>query len=172
MDVYLLVVRALHIAAGVFWVGSAFFVFFLLEPTVNALGPQAGPVMAHLTKKRKMPIAIVGASALTILAGFLLYWRSSGGFEVDWITSPVGLGFTIGAIAAIVAFVLGFTMIKPVADRMGALGDEVERSGGPPSPEQVAELQSLQHRLRAVGRVDTVLLGIALLLMATARYLD
>jgi hypothetical protein len=152
-------------------VGSAFFVFFFLEPTVNALGPQAGPVMGHITQHRKMPVVIVTSSLLTILAGILLYWRDSNGFELDWITSPVGLGFTIGAVAAIVAFALGFTMIKPVADRMGALAREVQGSGGPPSGEQAAEMQGLQHRLRAIGRVDTILLGIALVTMAVARYL-
>ena len=171
MDIYPIVLRVVHIVAGAFWVGSAFFVFLFLEPTVNTLGPQAGPVMGHMTGKLKLPIVIVVSAALTILAGILLYWRNSNGFELDWITSGPGIGFTIGGVAAIIAFVLGFTMIKPTADKMGAIAREVEASGGSPSPDQAATLQSLQHRLRAVGRVDTVLIGIAILFMAVARYL-
>ena len=172
MDVYLLVLRLVHIATGVFWVGTAFFVFFFLEPTVNVLGPQAGPVMSHLTQKLRLPLYVVSASALTILAGLLLYWRDSNGFDLDWVTSATGLAFGIGGLAAIVAFTLGLTMIRPAASRMGELAQEVGASGGPPSAEQAAEMQSLQHRLRAVGRIDTILLGVALVLMAVARYLD
>ena len=44
MDLYLIVLRALHIFAGVFWVGAALMFFFFVEPTTKKLGPQAGPV--------------------------------------------------------------------------------------------------------------------------------
>lgn len=171
MDLYMVVMRILHIVAGVFWVGSAAFFFFFIEPTATKLGPTAGPFMEEVTVRRKMPIVFTAASALTVVAGILLYWRSSGGFDLDWITSETGMTFTIGAVAAIAAFLAGFVLIKPRVERMGAIGAEVQASGGPPSQAQMAEVQGIQHELRNIGRVDLVLLTIAVVAMAIARYL-
>lgn len=171
MDLYLIVLRIVHILAGVFWVGSALFFTFLLEPTVTELGPDGAPVMRHLTEKKKMPFVILTTSALTILAGLLLYWRSSGGFDVDWITSSTGLTFTLGGAAAIAAFVMGFVAIRPRVGRMAAIGAEVAAAGGPPSQAQVAELQGIQKALRTIGLTDAVLLIFAVVAMATARFL-
>jgi uncharacterized membrane protein len=171
VDLYVIVLRIVHILAGVFWVGSAAFFFFFVEPTAKRLGPQAGPVMQELMVRRKVPIFITASSGLTVLAGVLLYWRSSGGLDVDWITSAPGLAFTVGGLAAIGAFAMGLAVIKPAVDRMGALGAEIAASGGPPSPQQGAQLLALETRLRNVGRIDIVLLTLAVLTMATARYL-
>ena len=41
MDVYAIILRILHIGSGVFWAGSAFFVFGMIEPTASALAPTA-----------------------------------------------------------------------------------------------------------------------------------
>jgi hypothetical protein len=43
-------------------------------------------------------------------------------------------------------------------------------AGGPPSPAQVAELQQLDRELGRIELADFVLLMIATLTMATARY--
>jgi hypothetical protein len=52
-----------------------------------------------------------------------------------------------------------------------AIGGEVAASGGPPTPEQGAQLQALQKRGTAVGRVVLPLLVVAVAGMAAARYL-
>jgi uncharacterized membrane protein len=171
VDLYVIVLRIVHILAGVFWVGSAAFFFFFVEPTAKRLGPQAGPVMEELMIRRKVPIFITSSSGLTVLAGVLLYWRSSDGLDADWITSAPGLAFTVGGLAAIGAFVMGLALIKPAVDRMGALGAEIVASGEPPSPQQGAQLLALETRLRNVGRIDIALLTLAVITMAAARYL-
>jgi hypothetical protein len=61
-------------------------------------------------------------------------------------------------------------MIRPRAARLGALGMEIGAANGVPTPTQVAELHKLDKELSQIGRVDFVLLAIALLTMATARY--
>jgi uncharacterized membrane protein len=171
VDLYLIVLRIVHILAGVFWVGSALFFTFLLEPTVTELGPQGAPVMRHLAEKKKMPVVIASTSGLTVLAGLLLYWRSSGGFDVDWVTSSTGLTFTLGGAAAIAAFVIGLVAIKPRVNRMSAIGAEVAAAGGTPSQAQMAEIQGIQHTLRRIGLTDAVLLIFAVVAMAAARFL-
>jgi hypothetical protein len=171
MDVYLIILRVLHIAAGVFWVGAAALFFFFVEPTVKELGPTGGAFMGHLAQKKKMPVAILASAGLTILAGILLYLRSSGGFDLDWITSSTGLTFTIGGLAGIAAFLIGLTVVKPSVDKLGALGAEIQAAGGQPSETQAAQLLAVDSRLKSVGRLNMALLTLAVLAMATARYL-
>jgi uncharacterized membrane protein len=171
MDWLSIVLRIVHIGAGVFWVGSAAFMFFFLQPTAAALGPQAGPVMANLNARRRLPQVIGVSAVLTILAGLLLYADTSGGFDADWIASAMGLGFTVGGAAAIIAFVLGLVAIGPMVARMGELSGAVAAQGGPPSPEQAAEMQALGRRARSLGWVNITLLLIAVVAMAAARYL-
>lgn len=170
MDWYLIILRVVHILAGVFWVGTAIFFFFFIEPSVKELGNTGEKFMGHLVDKKKMPIVITATSALTVLAGILLYWRGSNGFDLDWITSATGLGFTVGGVAAILAFAGGLVFIKPAVDRMGAIGQAVAISGGPPTEAQASEMQQIGARLALVGRADLVLLTVAVVAMATARF--
>ncbi len=171
MDWYQVILRVVHILMGTFWVGSAIFFFFFIEPSVKELGATGEKFMGHLTEKKKMPIVFMISSALTVLAGILLYWRDSGGFDLDWVTSPTGLGFTVGGVAAIMAFAAGLIFIKPTVERMGVIGQQVVAGGGPPNDAQGAELQKLAGKLTTVGRIDLVLLTIAVVAMATARFL-
>jgi hypothetical protein len=171
MDIYLIILRILHIAAGVFWVGAAALFFFFIEPTVKALGPTGGAFMAHLAKVKKMPVAILMSAGLTVLAGTLLYLQVSGGFDLDWITTATGLTFTAGGLAAIAAFLLGLTVVKPSVDRLGALGAEIQASGGQPSEAQAAQLHAVDSRLKTAGRFNMALLTLAVVAMAVARYL-
>ena len=113
MELDLIVLRLLHIVAGVFWVSSAWFFFLFVEPTAAELGPESERFMNGMMVRRKAPIFITIASVTTVLAGLALYWRASAGLTAAWITSGPGIGFTVGAVAAIVAFVAGLAIIKP-----------------------------------------------------------
>jgi hypothetical protein len=170
MDWYVIILRLIHIASGTFWVGAAFAFFLFIQPSVRELGPEGQKFMGHLGAKRKLPGIILISAILTVLAGILLYIRVSDGFSPEWITSGPGIGFTVGGVAAIITVTLGLIATKPAADRMGALGQEIAGSGGPPTPDQAAEMQRLQARLLLMGRVSMVLLAIAVVTMATARY--
>ena len=171
MDTYMVVLRIVHILAGVFWVGAAFTTFLFLQPTAREVGPAAGPFMAHLAGKKKLVDWVLRAAGLTVLAGLLMYWRVSGGLDGDWLTSAQGVSLTIGALSAITAFTLGLTIVKPSLMATLAIGRDVAASGGPPTPEQAAKLQELQKRGKAVGQVIVPLLVIAVSGMAAARYL-
>jgi uncharacterized membrane protein len=171
MDWYQITLRVVHIFAGVFWVGTAIFFFFFIEPSVKELGNTGEKFMGHLVEKKKMPIVITATAALTVLAGILLYWRDSDGFDLDWITSGPGLAFTVGGVAAILAFAAGLVFIKPAVDRMGAIGREIAMVGGPPTDAQASEMQQIATKLTLIGRIDFVLLTVAVVTMATARFL-
>jgi hypothetical protein len=171
VDWYVIILRVIHIGAGVFWVGAAFVLFLFVQPSAREVGPAGQAFMGHLTTRKKLPLAVLLAGVVTVLAGLLLYWQASDGFDAEWISSGPGISFTVGGIAAIVTLALGLTVTKPAIDRMGALGQEIGSSGGPPTPEQAAELQLLQAKTVLVGRISLVLLAVAVVAMAIARYL-
>jgi uncharacterized membrane protein len=170
MDVYMAVLRIVHILAGVFWVGSAITIFLFLQPTAREVGPAAGPFMTHLAQKKRLPDITLGAAGLTILAGLLMYWRVSGGLDGDWITSAYGLTITIGALCAIAAVILGAAVVRPSMLKAGAIAQEAAAAGGP-TPEQGAEIQALQGKVRTAGAAIVPLLIVAVAAMASAQYL-
>jgi uncharacterized membrane protein len=163
--------RLLHIQSGVFWVGGILLFARFLFPAAKALGPAAGPVMDHLNRVLKLPIALAGAGVVNILTGLLLYWRDSGGFQGAWMRTGTGMTFGTGGLLAIAALVVGLTVNRPTATQLGELAGAIHAKGGPPSPEQAAEMQRLQTRLGTALRVVATLLVLATAAMALARYI-
>ncbi len=168
---YMLVFRILHITAGVLWVGSAFFFTFFLEPALASLGPAAGPLMDELVNKRKVPIIITALAGTTVLGGFFLFWRDVqvAGSLSDFLGTGFGKSLTFGAVCALIAFFAGLFGIKPRVEKMEALGAEIAAAGGPPSEAQGAQMHKIQEEMRMIGRVDLVLLVVAVVAMATAQ---
>lgn len=170
-QVFQIILRILHIGSGVFWAGTAWFFFGWVEPTTKAIGPQAGPFMHHVVRQRRVVKFILGAGAINVAAGLFLYWRASAGLDPAWIGSRVGIGFTLGGIAAIVAFVLGFIVIGPTVERLDVAGTAMATAGRPPTPDELTKFHALEARLHNAGLADLVLLVTAVVLMASSRYL-
>jgi uncharacterized membrane protein len=168
----ILLLRLFHIGTGVFWVGGILIFARFLFPTVLALGPAAGPVMDHMNRVLKLPNSLIGAAVVNILSGFLLYWRDSGGFQGAWMSSGTGMTFGTGGVFAILALVIGLSVNAPTAKQLGALGAAIQAKGGPPSPDQAAEMQRLQKRLGVALRAVAILLVLATAAMALARYVS
>lgn len=171
MDITMVVLRLIHIIAGVLWVGGAIFVFRFVEPTAKELGPRAEPFMTGLVETRKMGLYFMIVSGLTVLAGTILFWIDSNGDPLAWITRDgTGLSFGIGGLAAWIAFIIGVVAVKPAVERLGALGAAMRDAQGPPSADEVARFEATQARVKTLGQIDLVLLGIAVVTMAIARY--
>ncbi len=164
------ILRIVHIFSGALWVGSALSYFFFVEPVVKGLGLSGPKFMQGLIEKRRYPLYMNIVSTLTIVAGVLLYWSTSGGLQLVWIKTGAGIGFTTGAVVALVVYLIGFLMIRPRAERLGTLGKQIGMSGGAPTAEQAAELQQIDGEMRSIERIDVILLTISLIVMATARY--
>ena len=171
MDWLQIALRVVHISSGIAWVGGAALFFFYLEPAINKLGPDAEKFVDEVVNKRKLPIYFVAASTLTVAAGLWLYWRDSNGLQGAWIGSPTGIAFTIGGVAALIAWAGGNLLIPRTLTQLSAHVATMKAAGGPPTTEMLATLQAIQHRLRRLGLADLILLGIAVLTMAAARYL-
>jgi hypothetical protein len=170
--VYMIVFRVVHILAGVVWGGSVFLFVVFLQPTAGAIGPAAAPFLGELLGRRKLVDAILWIAAFTIVGGAFLYWHDVqlvGGLG-DWVGSRQGFVFTIGAVAAIVAFLIGLFGVKPKLDRVLALNRQAMEAGGAPTPERAAEIGRLQSQLRILARTSLAFIGVSVLAMSTARY--
>lgn len=167
--VILNLLRLVHIFAGALWAGAAVVYLFFIKPSVKSIGPAGPQFMQSLTERRRYPLFMVGVSLLTVVAGGALYLYASGSFNPTWVTSGPGIGFTIGSLAALVAFLVGTFMIGPISARMGALGQQLA-GGGPPDSGIIEELHALEKRLSIAENIDIIMLTVSLLTMATARY--
>jgi hypothetical protein len=163
--------RIVHVGAAMAWFGGAIVGSFFLFPTAEALGAAAGPFMDHLTRRRRMGAFFPIVALLTIVAGAALYWRDSNGLDAAWITSPSGFAFTLGGLAAIVAFVGGMILIGPSVAAQAAVERELVASGSAPNAEQTARLARAAARMRLATRIDLPLLLLAAVTMAIGRYL-
>ncbi|HSM70394.1 MAG TPA: hypothetical protein VK851_02535 [Anaerolineales bacterium] len=165
----ILVLRVAHVASGLMWVGSAVLYLFFLVPAAKSAGA-AGQTFMQKFGPRVSPMMGV-ATTLTVISGALLYSRFFvGGFKWIW-TTGAGFGFTIGGFAALISYVMGVTIFGPTQGKIGALGTSMAEAGGAPRPEQIAEMERLQAYLMKTYRIDFVLLVIAVVAMAVARYL-
>lgn len=164
--------RLLHIVSGALWVGSAFLFVGFIGPSAAEVGSSAGPLLSVAVKKRKAAKVITWLGMTTVAAGWVMWFlnlRDHGGLG-DWLGTRFGVGITIGAILATITFFVGAYGVGKNVERLVDLGDAIATVGGPPTPEQQADMARLQAALERHGKLDLVLLLLAVSAMATARY--
>jgi hypothetical protein len=175
VDVVMIVLRFFHIVGGTLWVGSAFLFVAVIGPSAAEVGPSAGPLLEVAVKKRKVAKMITGFATATVAAGWLMWLkdlRAHGWSVSTWVfhSNWFGLAITIGAILATIAYYEGYEHVGKNVERLVDLGSEMAATEGPPPPEKLARMQSIQETLKKHGQVDIVLLLLTVACMATAQY--
>lgn len=170
MNLWIALVRLVHIFSGVFWAGSIFAMARFIAPAAAASAPESNKFMQRLTSGGFIT-ALTAAGPLTVLAGLILYWNDSGGLQNGWITTPTGLVFTVGAIAGLIALGIGLFMSRPAAEGLGKLGKEIQAGGKPPAPEQMSKIKAFQEKLTQATLWTAIALVVTVAAMATARYI-
>lgn len=166
---YLIILRLLHITCGVFWGGAAIYLAVFVAPAVKALGPEGGKFMQQLARTNKLPIVMNITSTITILAGVLLIWKLSGGFQYDWMVTPHGLILNVGALLAIIAYFEGQFIIRPTVLRISKLSQQI--GSGQPTSEQAQRLIIYRKRILSAYNIVAILLGTSVIAMSLCRYL-
>jgi uncharacterized membrane protein len=167
----MVVLRLIHIFAGIIWVGFGMFLLFLLVPTARQLGPEGQAFMRGFLKRSAFNRMLPIASLLTTAAGLWLYYKVSDSFNTDWMKSDGGIVLSVGSVAGLLAFGHGATATGPASEKIVKLGDTIDAQDGPPTPDQIAALQALQKKMTLHGRISVGLLIIAVVGMASARYM-
>lgn len=158
-----LVLRFSHVFFGALWVGMMAFQIFFLGPALSEAGPDAGKVMAGLMKRR-IPLIMPVIALIALISGMWLFQRLSGGNMKALMATPMGQGFAWGGAIALLAFLIGVVVMRPIMMKSMTL----MQSG---DPAHRPEIQRLQARASTLGKLVSVMLLITLGLMAVARYL-
>ena len=90
---------------------------------------------------------------------------------MGWITSPSGLAFTAGGLAAIAAFVGGLLLIGPSVAEQTTVQTELASADGVPTEAQSQRLERAARKMQLANRIDLPLILLAGLTMAVGRYL-
>jgi uncharacterized membrane protein len=169
MNILIIILRILHIVAGISWAGGVIHYFLFIGPAAKATAPESQKFMGYFMEQKRWTRFMSAMSLLTILAGGGLYFRL-GSVDWSWVATAPGIGFTIGALTGILLFAVGHLLIAPRINDMGKISQEIQANGGWASAQQAARLSQIQKEMEIISKVDFVMTLIALLTMSTARY--
>lgn len=170
MDLLLIILRLVHIGLGAFWVGTMIFNAFFLVPSMLEAGPDGMKVAAGLARRRFLDI-MPPVAGLTILSGIGLYWKASVGFQPAYMRSSVGMTYGVGALAALIAFVLGIVIMRPAMLKAAAISQAAASAAPEARVAKLAEAAALRQRGADAGKFIAVLLMVAVAAMAIGRYM-
>jgi uncharacterized membrane protein len=166
----MLVLRFVHVFFGALWVGMFAFMTFFLMPAFAEAGPEGAKLMAAL-QRRRIPVIMPVIAAVTLVSGFWLFQRLSGGQFSALLATPLGLAFGLGGLAALLAFGVGMILGRPIMMRSAKLGESLQTASAEQRVTIMAEMGQLRARGAVLNRLVMLLLLFALGAMAVARYL-
>ena len=167
MNYYLLVLRILHIGAGVFWVGSTLLLAVVITPALKATGGSGQKFVDYLITKKRFGTESAGAGGMAGIAGLLLYWHDSQGLTSGWMQGNAGIGFAVGGVLGLIAFIFGVLTDR----RLKAMAELREQLENAQSDEMTSQFQVLEKQQTTYLNVCAVTLTLSLWIMAVARYL-
>lgn len=166
MNTVMIIFRVIHIFSGVFWVGFAITNFFFLRPAIKATGSDGQTVMQHLGGKTRMMTTVYIAATLTLISGLGMFHP-----VMSLMHTGYGMAISVGSLAGIVAWILAIFVIRSLINQTQQLGQTFMSQEGPPSEDQLAQMEILGSRIDNFGKVAIGFMVIALLGMSTAQYI-
>ena len=167
----MILLRLIHILAGITWVGAMIFTVFFLIPAVKDEPPLMGKVFQGLMRRKYMQ-AMPIVAILTILSGLWMIWITSGGHLAMYNSTPSGHTFTMAGGLGILGFLIGMFVARPAGMRVSQLsGRLAEATDGAEKARLQAEIAALQKRNVLATNVVVGLLLLTVAGMAIARYL-
>jgi len=159
-----ILIRLVHVVTGTFWAGGAVLVALSVVPAIRAAGPAGAAVLRNLMVVQKLPYVLIALGIASLVSGVYLTLVVSNGSITRWLGTGSGATYALGALAAVLAALIGLGINIPTAGRLADLQKQtpaVQQQLGP----------ALAHRLAVGTRAGGVLLIIALSAMAVGRYI-
>lgn len=164
MNAEMIVMRVVHILAGVIWAGSAVFLAVVLDPRLRTLSTDIQSRVTASLAPAVRPV-LEASGAVTILVGVLLVHRMErldDLFDTNW-----GWAMLLGFVASILAFTGQAVMMLTSKKLVRA---HQETPGAPFTPEEQARMDRLSNRVTLLARITAALVVIAVAAMASARF--
>ena len=172
MDLYLVILRIIHITAGIIWVGAAFTMLFVIYPAANALGSANSTNQFWLKFYKTTPwnliMPVVAIS--TTVAGILLYVNVSDTFDSDWMKDTGNQVLSFGGIVGILAFGHGGGALGRISGEFAKLLETTLAKSDISEQEQTA-LAEMSQKIKRHAHIGFGLTMVAVLCMASARYI-
>jgi hypothetical protein len=148
-----------------------FFLVVFLTPAVGDVGPDGGKVMGALMRRKLMVFTPVVA-ILTVLSGLYLYGRVSAGFDSAYMSSGPGMTYGLGAVAAILSFIVGVVYTRPAMANAMALSQRMANADPAERQDLAAQIEKYRSRGTNGGKLIIAMLLIAAVAMAVGRYVQ
>ena len=161
--VLILLARALHVLGGVIWAGSTFLLTWVIFPIGARHAAEGAGRWVGMIARKAGPMSGISA-LLTILSGIYLMLVIHPGDR-----STGGLVLQAGAVAAVLSFFVGFFFGRPAGQKLLQL---TEQQSSTPSAAELAQREGLRKRAAVSSVMTAMLLVLAVLAMATFRYVQ
>ena len=149
----LIALQWLHILAGIFWFGSAMTVHIIAFPAFRKFPPETrrAIIEAYAARYGRLVGAVAG---LTILLGVL---RGLVGGVLSVLTAPYGLTWLAAIVLAVAIAAFEGARLSPTVGKLIAAGG-------------AEQIQALDERLEAYGRIELVGFLVLFSLMIAMRF--
>lgn len=171
MPIELLVLRAIHILAGTFWVGAGVFSSAFLVPALASAGPATTAAVMERLQRRHLFTVMPVAALLTIGSGVRMFWLVSGDSMAHYFHTRMGHTFAVSGAMAIIAFCLAMFISRPAMVRAGALAAQLATMSAEERTMGERRVQALRARSSTVSMIAVILLVLGAAGMSVARYL-
>jgi len=170
MNSIYLIIRVLHVLCAALWLGVAVFSALFLTPAAGDLGPDGMKVMIAL-RKRGFVAYVPIIATITLVTGVWLFWRFTAGFSAEVSRSHAGRAFSLGAAFGLAAFIVGGAVLSvSLAKAVRMSTEAASLPEGRDRAERLSRAAALRRRAAGAGQLVSVLLIVATVLMAVARY--
>jgi hypothetical protein len=165
-----LAVRALHVLLAAAWVGTTAFIYLVLSPALEDVGPSSVTLMAALGR-RGLDALMGSVGGLTVVTGIWLYWHFTGGFDPAASATMSARVFGAGGAAGILALIVGGAVVGRTARKMTHLAAKVGATTDVAQRTAIsAEVAALKRRMSVWGKTVLALQVVALICMAIGHY--
>lgn len=170
-----ILLRNIHIFGGLTWFGVGLVEVFLFTPMLQTLAGRSdgsslvGSVASQIYGNGLVKIGFPVSATLTFLAGFWLYYRTSDGFDADWMSLTSSMVLSTGVVLGLVALVHGGAVIGPLSAKTRKAAEALAATQ-PPTDAQLAAFKALKAKHTRHAQLGLVLIAVTLFTMASFRY--
>ncbi|HEX4973977.1 MAG TPA: hypothetical protein VFV69_23250 [Steroidobacteraceae bacterium] len=159
----ILLARVLHILGGVIWAGSTFLLTWVIFPIGAQHAADGAGRWVGMIARKAGPVSGISAM-LTVLSGIYLMLVIHPGDR-----SAGGLVLQAGALAAVLSFFVGIFVGRPAGQKLLQL---MQQQSSSPTTAELAQREGLRKRAAISSMLTALLLVLAVLAMATFRYVQ
>lgn len=140
----------LHILFGTFWFGGALFANFVVAPAMMRLPAEPQQQFLKLFAEQSERMMLIAASG-TIVLGVIRGTVFGEIKDVAALSTPYGIYWLIGLVAACVTYAYGTWYLSPRANRLSA---EMAAAGVGPGGQVPPGLAAAMNRLKALALLE------------------